>query len=109
MVNAARELTTILSPDMQDRDAHLAVWKGKFNNDEKELVYDIILGRTHIGHVLREAVKHHSSSVVASADERLIPMEGRVLPPSELGSSDAREIEKNLITVLGFIGSEVPS
>ncbi|RDE14512.1 MAG: hypothetical protein C4K47_04030 [Candidatus Thorarchaeota archaeon] len=109
IVNAATELARILSLDRESRDPHLAVWKGKFNDDEKDLVYDIVLGRTHLGHVLREAVRRNPSSVVAGADERLILVEGRVLPPSELGPNEARDIEKNLTAVLGIIGSEVPS
>jgi hypothetical protein len=109
VVNAAQELGAILSLNRESRDAHLAVWKGKFNNDEKDLVYDIVLGRTRIGHVLKEAIRHHPSSAVASADERLILVEGRVLPPSELGPSEARDIEKNLTAVLGFVDSEVLS
>lgn len=109
VVNAARELTTILSPDMKDRDAHLAVWKGKFNNDEKELVYDIILGRTHLGRVLREAGKHYSSSVIASADQRLVPIEGRVLPLSGLTPNESKAIERNLAAALGLAGLELIS
>jgi hypothetical protein len=107
IVNAATEFAAILSLDRESRDSHLTVWKGKFNDDEKDLAYDIILGRTHLGHVLREAVRHHLSSVVAAADERLILVEGRVLPPSELVPNQARDIEKKLTAVLGLVGSEV--
>lgn len=109
VVNASHELTTILSREMKDRDANLTVWKGKFSNDEKELAYDIILGRTHLGRTLREAGKRYSSSVIAGADQRLVSIEGRLLPPTGLEPSEEKAIERSLAAALGAPGSELVS
>jgi len=100
VLDATGELTACLSLDRQTRDGRLYEWGRKFNPEKKALVYDIIQGRSHLGHLLRLVSMIWPPSVFADADERIVLFDGRVMLSTGLAGPDMEELEKKLTPVL---------
>jgi len=100
VLDATGELTACLSLDKRTRDERLYEWRRKFTPEKKALVYDIIQGRSRLGHLLWLVSMRWPPSIFADADERLVLFDGRIMVPAGLANSDMEEIEKKLMPIL---------